>query len=137
MEQTVRAVAVDRQPLPQLSAGAWQLKERGQEVVAVRVWHGVKTHAAEVTRVAQELAGQVRSCIELAADHVLDRVQPPEAWLPYAGGDPCRDGPQDLTTRLREAWAVRDAQSEIGEKRSAKCSWRNGRSRRARPTVCE
>ena len=27
--ETVRAVSLDRQPLPQLSAGAWQLKERG------------------------------------------------------------------------------------------------------------
>ena len=74
LEHTVRAVALDRPPLPQLSAGAWQLKERGHEVAAVRIWHEVKAHAAEVARVAQELAGYVRSWLERAADHVLDRL---------------------------------------------------------------
>lgn len=64
LHQTIRAVALDRPPLPQLSAGAWQLKERGHEVAAVRVWHEVKSHAVEVARVAQELAGQVRSWLE-------------------------------------------------------------------------
>jgi hypothetical protein len=102
-----------------LSAGAWQLKERGQEVAAVRVWHEVKVHAAEVARVAQELAGHVRSWLERAADHVLDRLQPPEAVLAYEGGGHDRDRPQDIAARMREAWALRDAQSEIGDQRSA------------------
>ena len=118
LHHTVRAVALDRPPLPQLSAGAWQLKERGQEVAAVRVWHEVKAHAAEVARVAQELAGQVRSWLERAADHVLDNLQPPAAELAYEGGD--RAKPQSLAARMREAWALRDAQSEISEKTSDK-----------------
>ena len=118
LEHTVRAVALDRPPLPQLSVGAWQLKERGQEVAAVRVWHEVKAHAAEVARVAQELAGHVRSWLERAADHVLDRMQTPEVGLAYESGGH-GDRPQDLAARLREAWALRDARSEIGEKRSA------------------
>jgi hypothetical protein len=118
LHQTVRAVALDRPPLPQLSAGAWQLKERGQEVAAVRVWHEVKAHAAEVARVAQELAGHVRSWLERAADHVLDRMQPPEQGLAYAGGGDSPERPQELAARMREAWAVRDARSEIGDKRS-------------------
>ena len=118
LHQTIRAVALDRPPLPQLSAGAWQMKERGQEVAAVRVWHEVKTHAAEVARVAQELAGQVRSWLERVADHVLDRFQPPEQGLTYAGGGDARELPQDLAARMREAWAERDTRSEIGEKRS-------------------
>jgi MobA/MobL family len=118
LHQTVRAVALDRPPLPQLSAGAWQLKERGQEVAAVRVWHEVKAHAAEVARVAQELAGQVRSWLERAADHVLDRLQPSEAGLAYEGGGHDRDRPQDLAARMREAWEVRDAGSGIGNQRS-------------------
>jgi hypothetical protein len=101
-----------------LSAGAWQLKERGQEVAAVRVWREVKAHAAEVARVAQELAGHVRSWLERAADHVLDRLQPPEAGLAYEGGGHDRDRPQDLAARMREAWAVRDQRSVIGDKRS-------------------
>lgn len=119
LEHTVRAVALDRPPLPQLSAGAWQLKERGQEVAAVRVWHEVKAHAAEVARVAQELAGHVRSWLERAADHVLDRLQPPEAGLAYEGGGHDRDRPQDLAARMREAWALRDQRSDIGDQRSA------------------
>jgi hypothetical protein len=102
-----------------LSAGAWQLKERGQEVAAVRVWHEVKAHAAEVARVAQELAGHVRTWLERAADHVLDRLQPPEAGLAYEGGGHDRDRPQDLAARMREAWALRDARSDIGDQRSA------------------
>jgi len=120
LHQTVRAVALDRPPLPQLSAGAWQLKERGQEVAAVRVWHEVKAHAAEVARVAQELAGQVRSWLERAADHVLDRMQPTEPGLAYEGGGDSRERPQNLAARMREAWAVRDQRSEIGDTRSDK-----------------
>ena len=119
LEHTVRAVALDRPPLPQLSAGAWQLKERGQEVAAVRVWHEVKAHAAEVARVAQELAGHVRTWLERAADHVLDRIQPSEAGLAYEGGGDSRERPQDLAARMREAWALRDAGSDIGDQRSA------------------
>ena len=115
LHQTVRAVALDRPPLPQLSAGAWQLKERGQEVAAVRVWHEVKAHAAEVARVAQELAGQVRSWLERAADHVLDRLPSPEQGLAYAGGGDARDRPQDLATRMREAWEARQGRSEASE----------------------
>ena len=118
LEHTVRAVALDRPPLPQLSAGAWQLKERGQEVAAVRVWHEVKAHAAEVARVSQELSGQVRSWLERAADHVLDRMQPTEPGLAYEGGGDSRERPHDLASRMREAWAVRDQRSEIGDKRS-------------------
>jgi len=119
LEHTIRAVALDRPPLPQLSAGAWQLKERGQEVAAVRVWHEVKAHAAEVARVAQELAGHVRTWLERAADHVLDMMQPPEAGLVYEGSGHDRARPQDLAARMREAWALRDEPSEIGETRSA------------------
>jgi hypothetical protein len=94
------------------------LKERGQEVAAVRVWHEVKAHAAEVARVAQELAGHVRTWLERAADHVLDRLQPSEAGLAYEGGGPDRDRPQDLAARMREAWALRDTRSDIGDQRS-------------------
>ena len=64
LEHTVRAVALDRTPLPQLSAGAWHLKKRGREVAAVRVWHEVKAHAAQVARVAHELAVQVQSWLD-------------------------------------------------------------------------
>ncbi|MDZ4309633.1 MAG: hypothetical protein U1A24_03615 [Cypionkella sp.] len=120
LHQTVRAVALDRPPLPQLSAGAWQLKERGQEVAAVRVWHEVKAHAAEVARVAQELASQVRSWLERAAERAFDRLQPPEQGLAYVGGGDSPERPQDLAARMREAWAVRDQRSDIDDKQSDK-----------------
>ena len=32
LRETVRAIELDRPPLPQLSPGAWQMKERGIEV---------------------------------------------------------------------------------------------------------
>jgi hypothetical protein len=115
-----RAVALDRPPPPQLSAGAWQLKERGQEVAAVRVWHEVRAHAAEVARVAQELAGHVRTWLERAADHVLVRLQPPEPRLAYEGGGDSRERPQDLASRMREAWALRDQRSAISDETSDK-----------------
>ena len=56
----MRAVSLDRPPLPQLSPGAWQMKERGIEVGRVGAWHEAKARAAEVATVARELAGQVR-----------------------------------------------------------------------------
>lgn len=126
LEQTVRAIALDRPPLPQLSMGAWQLKERGQEVAAVRVWHEVKAHATEVARVAQELAGHVRSWLERASDHVLDRVPPTERGLAYEGGGYGDTQPQDLAARMRQAWAERNAQSVPRENRSGRSEDRSG-----------
>ena len=64
-----------------------------------------------MARVAQELAGHVRTWLEWAADHVLDRLQPPEAGLAYEGGGQDRDRPQDLAARMHEAWALRDQRS--------------------------
>jgi hypothetical protein len=58
-----------------------RLQERLTKAAAVRVWHEFKAHAAGVARVAQELAGHVRTWLERAADHVLDRMQPPETGL--------------------------------------------------------
>lgn len=111
MEQAVRAVALDREPLPQLSAGAWQLKERGIEVAAVAAWHEIKARAAEVVQVAQELAGFVRSWWERTADQFMDRGAS-ERGLALAVGDQGHDRPQDLASRLREAWEGRAARSE-------------------------
>ena len=116
LRQTVRAVELDRDPLPQLSAGAWQMKERGIEVAAVRVWREVKAQAAEVARVAEVLAGQVRDWIEWA----VDRLGPPVQGLTYAGaadrdagrGD-SREGGQDLAARLRAAWDARQSRPEV------------------------
>ena len=56
--------------------------------------------------------------LERAADHVLDRLRPPDAGLAYEGSGHDRDRPQDLAARMREAWALRDARSDIGDQRS-------------------
>jgi hypothetical protein len=110
LRETVRAVALDRPPLPQLSLGAWQIKERGQEVAAVRVWHEVKDRAAEVARVAQELAGHVREWLDRTAERVLDRFQPE---LALDGGSNDRVQAPDLAARLREAWEARQSRQEV------------------------
>lgn len=109
LRQTVRAVELDRDPLPQLSVGAWQMKERGIEVAAVRVWREVKAQAAEVARVAEVLAGQVRDWIGRA----VDRLGPPAQGLAYAGAADRdgREGRQDLAARLREAWEARQSRT--------------------------
>ena len=71
-----------------------------------------------MARVAQELAGHVRTWLERAADHVLNRLQSPEAGLAYEGMGHDRDRPQDLAARMRDAWALRDTRSDIGDQRS-------------------
>ena len=102
LHETVRAMSLDRPPLPQLSLGAWQLKERGVEVAAVRVWHEVKDRAAEVRQVVQELTGQVRDWLDRAAERVMDRLEPArfagsgQSELALAGG---RDGREEEPDR--------------------------------------
>jgi len=105
--QTVRAIELDRPPLPQLSPGAWQMKERGIEVGRVGAWHEAKARAAEVMEVARELAGHVRDWLDRAADRMLDRLGPEQSELALAGGREGREQEPDLATRLREAWEVR------------------------------
>ena len=118
--QTVRAVELDRPPLPQLSPGAWQMKERGIEVGRVGAWHEAKARAAEVMEVARELAGHVRDWLDRAADRVLDRLGPEQSELALAGGRG-REQEPDLATRLREAW---DARKEGREQQEAETSER-------------
>jgi hypothetical protein len=104
LHETVRAMSLDRAPLPQLSLGAWQLKERGIEVAAVRVWHEVKEQAVEVGRMAQELAGQVRDWLDRATERVMDRLGSGQAELALAGGRDGREEEPNLATQLRDAW---------------------------------
>jgi hypothetical protein len=96
LRETVRAVELDRRPLPQLSLGAWQLKERGIEVAAVQLWREVKAQAIEVARIAQELSGQVREWL----GRTLERLAPGHELAP-AGEGRHRD-PPEITARLRE-----------------------------------
>lgn len=107
LHETVRAMSLDRPPLPQLSLGAWQLKERGIEVAAVRVWHEVKDRAAEVRHMVQELTGQVRDWLDRAAERVMDRLGSGQSELALAGGRDGREEEPDLATRLRDAWEAR------------------------------
>lgn len=70
LEQTVRALSLDREPLPQLSTGAWYLKERGEDVEAVVEWRRVRLAAQEIKGAALELAGHVRDWLEQGVDRV-------------------------------------------------------------------
>ncbi|SIT25832.1 MobA/MobL family protein, partial [Gemmobacter megaterium] len=116
--QTVRAISLDRPPLPQLSPGAWQMKERGIEVGRVGAWHEAKARAAEVMEVARELAGHVRDWLDRAAERVLDRLGPGQSELALAGGrenqeqDPDR---REFAARMREAWEVYQGRDEVQE----------------------
>ena len=112
LHETVRAMSLDRPPLPQLSLGAWQLKERGIEVAAVRVWHEVKDRAAEVRQVVQELTGQVRDWLDRAAERVMDRLGSGQAELALAGGRDGREEEPDLAARLRDAWEARQGREK-------------------------
>ena len=88
-------------------------EERGIEVAAVRVWREVKAQAAEVARVAEVLAGQVRDWIGRAVDRLgpltqegRRRVWPmPALRIGMAGRR------QDLAARLREAWEARQSRT--------------------------
>ncbi|MCZ0964380.1 MobQ family relaxase [Paracoccus benzoatiresistens] len=114
LRETVRAVELDRRPLPQLSLGAWQLKERGIEVAAVQLWREVKAQAVEVARVAERLSGQVREWL----GRTVERLAPGHE-LTYAGPDrgAVRDEGQDLASarhgRRQTPERVQDAGSDI------------------------
>ena len=116
--QTVRAIELDRPPLPQLSPGAWQMKERGIEVGRVGAWHEAKARAAEVMELARDLAGQVRDWLDRAAERVLGSGQ---AELALAGGrdgrdqDPDRFDRRELATQMREAWDAHQGRDGVQE----------------------
>jgi hypothetical protein len=101
--------------LPQLSLGAWQLKERGIEVAAVRVWHEVKDRAAEVRQAVQELTGQVRDWLDRAAERVMDRLGPGQSELALAGGRDGREEEPDLATRLKASWEAHQGREKVQE----------------------
>ena len=115
LHETVRAMSLDRPPLPQLSLGAWQLKERGIEVAAVRVWHEVKDRAAEVRQAVQELTGQVRDWLDRAAERVMDRLGPGQAELALAGGRDQEPDRRELAAQMREAWDAHQGRDEVQE----------------------
>ena len=136
LHETVRAMSLDRPPLPQLSLGAWQLKERGIEVAAVRVWHEVKDRAVEVRQLVQELTGQVRDWLDRAAERVMDRLGPGQSELALAGGRDGREEEPDLATRLRDAWEARQGREkeqhvDAPEREAAKGVDREGLADRA------
>ena len=125
LAQRVRAVSLDREPLPQLSLGAWQLKERGIEVAAVRVWQEVRERAVEIGRVAHELAGHARDWLGRVAERTLEVMGPAQdAWGDFfaeaAQGGLRDDLSRDLE-RERHALeqAERTRQLELGHERAA------------------
>ncbi|MFC3632076.1 MobQ family relaxase [Paracoccus angustae] len=119
LREMVRAVELDRAPLPQLSPGAWQLKERGIEVAAVQLWREVKAQALEVARVAERLSVQVREWLgrtmeRLAPGHELahaeggqrrEQREPPGQGLDQSAA-------QELAARLRAAYEVQQERNE-------------------------
>ena len=115
LQETVRAMSLDRPPLPQLSLGAWQLKERGIEVAAVRVWHEVKDRAAEVGQMVQELTGQVREWLDRAAERVMDRLGPGQSELALAGGRDGREEEPDFAARLKASWEAHQGREKVQE----------------------
>lgn len=125
LAQTVRAMELNREPLPQLSLGAWQLKERGIEVAAVRVWHEVRERAVEVGRVAHELAGHARDWLGRVAERTLEALEPTrDAWGDFfaeAAGGGLRDELSRDLDRERHALeqAERIRQLELEHEREA------------------
>ena len=113
LHQTVRAMSLDRKPLPQLSPGAWQLKRRGIEVAAVRVWHEIKAQAVEVHRITADLTAQVREWLGWApVEHVTDRLVPAQSEIALAGGRDDREQAPDLVQRLRDAWQAHQSRQK-------------------------
>ena len=121
LRETVRAIELDRPPLPQLSPGAWQMKERGIEVGRVGAWHEAKARAAEVMELARDLAGHVRDWLDRTADRAVDRLGPKQGELALAGGregreqDSDRSDRREFAARLREAWEAHQGRDEIQE----------------------
>ena len=113
LEQVVRAVALDRRPLPQLSPGAWQMKERGHDVPAVSLWREVKEQAAGVALVAEELAGQVRDWIDRTTERAVERLRS-VGQERATEADGIEERPADLVARMRAAWEERQDRGQDG-----------------------
>ena len=120
LRETVRAVSLDRPPLPQLSPGAWQMKERGHDVPAVSLWREVKEQGRQVARVAEELAVQVRGWIDRTVELARERLSPEEPELAAGVHTVNREPalPTDLVEQMREAWRKRQAQDEPAQDRT-------------------
>ena len=87
---------------------------------AVSLWREVKEQAAEVARVAEELAGQAREWIERAAERARERLQPEGPELARAGGSEI-ERPADLAAQMRAAWEERQSRTKgAGEAASRK-----------------
>jgi len=87
MVQTLRALELSREPLPQLSPGAWYLKERGDDVESVVEWRRVRLAALEIKGAALELAGHVRDWLEQGVTHVkglAERVREAAAGMDFS-----------------------------------------------------
>ena len=117
LRETVRAVALDRPPLPQLSPGAWQLKERGIEVAAVQVWREVRERAAEVARVAQDLAGHAREWFSRAAERLASEPALDVGGTSVTAQRIARF--RERAEKAREIWAARQGQEPERDRAAA------------------
>ena len=152
LRETVRAVELDRPPLPQLSPGAWQMKERGIEVGRVAAWHEAKQRAAEVREIAAGLAREVSGWLRERAVSAVERVRglsgpDRQGEMALAGGRAGRDMPEentrdpydrrDLATRMRAAWEARqgaqERTAEVGRSEVEEPARDAGRPERAGP----
>ena len=88
LRETVRAVELDRPPLPQLSPGAWQMRNAGSRSDGSGPWHEAKARAVEVREIAADLGRQVRDWI---GEH-LDRAGRTESGSGPSGPGACRTG---------------------------------------------
>lgn len=131
LRETVRAVSLDRPPLPQLSAGAWQLKERGIEVAAVRVWQEVRERAIEVAKLAQDLAGHARDWLSRTAERLA-----PEPALEMGGASVTAQRIarfRERADKAREVWAARQGQGQEPERARAAEQYAPAREPEAAP----
>jgi hypothetical protein len=115
LHETVRAMSLDRPPLPQLSLGAWQMKERGIDVGRVGAWHEAKARAAEVMEVARELAVHVRDWLDRAAERVMDSLGSGQSELALAGGRDGREEEPDFAARLKASWEEYQSREKVQE----------------------
>ena len=134
LRETVRAVELDRPPLPQLSPGAWQMKERGIEVGRVGAWHEAKQRAAEVREIAAGLAREVGTWLAERAASLAERVReiPGDGTgRPGTGGG--RKGAQGAGGRARSIrWAQPRGAAQGGVGSPAGAPGTHGRGEGAR-----
>jgi len=113
LHETVRAMSLDRPPLPQLSLGgvaAQGARHRGSPPSASGTRS--KRRRLRSDRWRRSWPGQVRDWLDRAAERVMDRLGSGQSELALAGGRDGREEEPDLATRLRDAWEARQGREK-------------------------